>query len=62
MFCCMGYASSKNSKIKPKKSAQNGDIIHVWENKQIIKSVKVGNPNYVKRYHNGVKPLYTREN
>lgn len=47
MFCCWKYASSKNTKIHPKKYAQTGDIIHVWENKQIVKSIEVCDPNNV---------------
>ena len=46
MFCCMGYAlSKKNKKIKPFSSLKTGDKIHVYENKQVIKTVTVGKIN-----------------
>ena len=47
MFSCIGIRSSKKTQITP--ILRDGDIIHIWENKQKVNSIKVGEPTYNKK-------------
>jgi hypothetical protein len=47
MFSCIGFSSSKKTQITP--ILQEGDVIHIWENKQKVNSIKIGEPTYNKK-------------
>lgn len=47
MLCCMGYtASQKRKKINTETN------VHIWENKKIKSTVKIGHSTSVKNYKN----------
>lgn len=59
MFNCL--KSKKSASIAPIQHIfKPGDIIHVWENKNPIKSVTIGEPESIK-YH-VVSPLQSKKN